>query len=421
MTLRHTGLRGPFVALLLCAASLASAQQAQPAPQVPPGAAETDRLYEQALQSISEGRKEDASQTLAEVIEKEPQHAGAYLEVALIQCSLGHSDEAERLFAIIETRFDPPQGILDLINEARQTGCNKWQGMSSTSLTIARGIDRNVNQGASNPNYLIDIGGGQIELPLLPEFLPQHDQYTVLRADHNREITANGSVGFAQFQGRRNDSLSQYDSAGLFVGVDTPYRFGAWTARTSGMIGMVTLGGKLYQRLAQVQGSVTVPLPLPDGVQFGLISSATRTRYLTLANFDSSTLELRGQLSYRKGRTYAAATAGVQADRAREGRPGGDRNGHTANLLVRRSMGEMLTGELNYSLQSWRSSDIFAPVLIDQIRNQTTHALRGMLQYAIDKNQTLHVEARVVRNRENISIFQYNNRQLQFGWQWQTR
>ena len=418
MTIKHTGFVPSLAVLLLCAASFASAQQ--PATDPPPGA-ETDRLYEKALQSIAEGRKGDASETLSKVIEKEPQHAGAYLEVALIQCSLGHSDEAERLFAIIETRFNPPEGILDLINEARQTGCDKWQGVSSSSFTIARGFDRNVNQGASNPNYVIDVGDGQVELPLLSEFLPKRDQYTVLRADHTREITANGSIGFVQFQGRRNDSLSEYDSAGLFAGVDSPYRFGNWTARTSGMLGMVSLGGKLYQRLAQVQASASPPLPLPGGMQFNMIGSATRTQYLTLTNFDSNTFDARGQLSYRGGRTYAAATLGYQTDKAQSSRPGGDRSGYTMNMLVRRNLSDLLTGELNYSRNGWKSTEIFAPDLIEVIRNQTTHSLRGLLQYSIAKNQTLHMEARLVRNRENISIFQYNNHQLQFGWQWQTR
>jgi len=166
----------PIVAPLLAALAPLAAAQQMPAASEPTAQV----LYENALQSISEGRKEDASATLARVIEQEPQHAGAYLEVALIQCSLGRSDEAERLFAIIETRFNPPPGIVDLINEARETGCNKWRAVSSSSVTIARGIDRNVNQGASNPNYVIDIEGGQVELPLLPDFLPKHDQYTVL-------------------------------------------------------------------------------------------------------------------------------------------------------------------------------------------------------------------------------------------------
>ena len=61
------------------------------------------QLYQDALQSLAEGRKNDASKALVRLIEQEPKHAGAWLDLALIQCSLGHAEEAERLFANIET------------------------------------------------------------------------------------------------------------------------------------------------------------------------------------------------------------------------------------------------------------------------------------------------------------------------------
>lgn len=415
MTRHRSALTVFTLALALCSPA-ASAQEA-PAPK---NADEAKELYENALQSIAEGRKKDASATLARVIEKEPRHAGAYLEVALIQCSLGRSNEAERLFAIIETRFDPSPLILDLINEARQTGCDNWQASSTATVTLARGIDQNVNQGASNPNYIIDRDGGQIALPLLPDFLPKHDQYTAIGVDYMREVTPNGTIGIAQFQGRRNDTLSQYDSSGIYLGLETPYRFGAWTLRTTGTLGLVALGGSFYQRQLQLQARIGPPLPLPNSVQFNLTGGVTHTQYMTLTNFDSNTFELRGQFTYHKNSLYSSASFSYQDDRARAQRPGGDRQGFVANLLVRRKLGSAYIGELGYSRQGWGSSEAYAPGLIDQVRKQTTHALRATLSYPISKQQSVQLEARVVRNRENISLFQYNNRQLHVSWQWQT-
>jgi hypothetical protein len=66
-------------------------------------------------------------------------------------------------------------------------------------------------------------------------------------------------------------------------------------------LGAVTLGGQLYQRQAQLQARVTPPLRLPAGLQFNLIGNASYTDYLTLTNFDSSTVELRNLLSCRGG------------------------------------------------------------------------------------------------------------------------
>lgn len=398
---------------------------AQPAPaQVTPPPADaaaqlgTD-MYQDALQSIAEGRKNDASETLMRLVEKEPLHAGAWLEVALIQCGLGHADEAERLFAIIETRFDPPIGILELISNTRAQGCTRWKPASSGSLTLGRGIDQNVNQGASNPIYIIESNGGRIELPLAADFLPKHDQYSVLSGEYLRDLTPNGSIGFAQFQARRNDHLSLYDSASLFAGVDTPYRFGNWTLRTTGTLGLVSLGGHFYQRQLQLQARVGPPLVLPQNIQFSMTAGATHTQYMTLTNFNSNTYELRGQLTRRTGDLYTSASLGYLDDQASAARPGGSRRGWLANALARYSLGYGLTGELAYMRQTWASDSAYLPGLIDQVRDQQTQVLRGTLIYPFKKNQSLQLEVRAVRNRENISIFSYNNRQLQLSWQWQ--
>lgn len=397
------------LAVMAGAAPSAAAQDSKRAPD----------LYQDALQSIAEGRKTDASSTLMRVIENEPHNAGAYLEVALIQCALGRSREAERLFAIIETRFEPKREILELISDARDTGCNRWQAISAWSASFGRGIDQNVNQGATNPNYIVRRNGEDVELPLLSDFYPKHDQYTTLSAEYMREVTPNGSIGFLQYQGRRNDSLRQYDSASLYAGVESPYRWGRWTLRTTGMLGQVYLGGHAYQRQLQLQARVGPPLPLPGALQFNLMGSVTRTEHLELDNFDSTTYELRGQFSYRNGDLSSSVSLGALNDVSSDLRPGGTRQGKALNVLLRHPVGQKMSGELAYSHQDWDSSLPYLPGLIGEVRDQRTDVLRGLLSYPLSKRQRVQLEARVVRNRENISIFQYNNKLLQLTWLWQ--
>lgn len=422
----HPLLHRTMLAACLLAAFGAQAQpQRQNAPSLPaegvPPANEVQILYENALQAIAEGRKNDASDTLVRVIEKESLHAGAYLEVALVQCSLGHADEAERLFAIIETRFDPPRAILELIAEARDSGCDQWQPLASTSVSITRGQDMNVNQGARNPSYIIEQDGGQIELPLQADFLPQHDQYTAVSVEHTRDLTPNGISGFAQFFGRRNDSLHQYDSTSLYGGIDSQYRFGAWPVRASGVLGVTALGGKLYQRQLQLLARTSVPVALPPSMQLTVTSGVTRNDYLTLTNFDSYAFDVLGQLTWRGARSFASLSQGWQADHAVRSRPGGDRHGFSTTLLARRALWGDLSGELSYSRQNWRSGEAYAPGLINTVRDQDTRIARAVLTWPIARNQWLRLETRLVRNRENISIFQYDNRQIQLSWQWQDR
>lgn len=417
-----------FAFFILCSAAQAHAQQlAASAASEPPAAADGldadtdngDELYLKALQSIAEGRRYDASYELNQLIERHPQHAGALLDLALTQCSLGNTDQAERLFAAFESRFTPARPILELIANAREQGCHVWEPSSSTVVTFGRGIDQNVNQGARTSRYVVDAPGGQVEYELTGDFRPRHDQYTQLGADYLREITPNGSIGFAQVQLRRNDSLHQYDSASLFAGVESPWRFDGWRVRATGTLGLVTLGSHLYQRQVQAQARVTPPLALPAGVGFDVVAGVTYNTFPSLSNFDSSTQDLRGHLSWRGLRTYASFAAGYQNDHALDRRPGGDRDGAYVNLLLRRALRPDLSAEVGYTRQTWNSSQAYSPGLIDEVRDQTTQVVRGLLSWSVGKRQTLLLEGRIVRNRENISIFQYNNRQLQLSYQWQ--
>ncbi len=370
-------------------------------------------LYREALQSIAEGRKNDASATLERLVSQEAQHAGAWLELALIQCSLGHAAEAERLFSHIEKNFDPPPGIQQLINDTRSAGCSSWQPLSQTSLNIGRGIDQNVNQGSKATIGL------PVDLDLTPEFRPMHDQYLSLTGDYIRDLTANGMTGFVQFQGRRYDRLNQYDSTSLFAGIETPWRFGRWTLRTSAMGGVVGLGGKLYQQQGQVQARIGVPLPLPTGYQFQLVTGLSHVHYRTISNFNANTAEVRGQVTYRSDLNYGSVGLSYLDDEATAARPGGDRQGWLFNASWRRGLPHDFIGELGFTAQRWDGSKPYAPGVIDTVRKQTTTTWRAGLTYPISRKQSIVIEGRVLRNKENIPIFQYNDRQLQISWQWQ--
>jgi hypothetical protein len=402
--------RAALAALLLLGGGHARAQQA--------GETGRDDLYQEALQSIAEGRKNDASATLSRLIEQEPLHAGAWLDLALIQCSLGHREEAMRLFAAIEERFAPGPAIIELIRSAQARGCDNWHPSMQWSLTGGRGMDRNVNQGANHPYYTVEVDGVTREVQLGEEFLPRPDQYTFLNAELARDISANGSVGFVQFQGRRHDRLSRFDNDSLYAGVETPWRRGRWTARGTALLGATFLGGQPFQRTAQLQARVAPPVSLPATLQLHLIGALAHLDYQTLANFDSRTADLRAQLSYRGTRASASFTAGYALDHALSDRPGGDRRGWLAALQARTMLRDKLAADLAFSRQTWHNESAYAPGVINTVRTQATHVLRGNLTYQLAPGHSLQLEARRVWNRENISIFQYNNRLLQLSWQW---
>ncbi|MGJ7914364.1 tetratricopeptide repeat protein [Massilia sp. LXY-6] len=421
-------MKGRLLSAVLALAALASAAAHAQADAPASGSADEARkatlegaqqaLYKEALLALAEGRRTDASRALRRLIEQEPRHAGAWLDLALIQCGLGNADEAERLFATVETRFNPSREILELISQTREDGCHPWTPNSALSISFGRGIDHNVNQGASTST--LKLGDGSFDLPLLDEFLPKKDGYTATGLEYLRDVTPNGTIGFAQLQSRRNDSLHQYDSSSAFGGIESPWRFGSWALRSTLVAGMVSLGGHIYQRQAQGQLRVAPPLSLPNNTLFNLMAGYTWTDYRRLANFDARTVELRPELSHRRGSLFASASLGLLSDHGNAQRPGGNRHGQLLSLLMRSPLAAGLTGELGYTRQTWRSVRPYAPeLLISQVRDQATQLLRATLIYSFNKNQSLLFEARAVRNQENIDIFQYNNRQFQLSWRWQ--
>jgi hypothetical protein len=185
------------------------------------------------------------------------------------------------------------------------------------------------------------------------------------------------------------------------------------------MVGATTLGGKMYQTLWQVQGRLGLPLPLPPSMQATAMLGYTQGRYRTLTNFDSGTTELRGQLTYRGDGQYGSVNASYLDDRARGTRPGGDRKGMLVSGTWRKLLPYALTGEATLTHERWNGSVPYAPGVIDEVRHQRTDMLRGSLSYAVGRASAIVLEARVLRNHENVAIFRYNDRQVQLSWQWQ--
>ncbi|MCX7178119.1 MAG: tetratricopeptide repeat protein [Proteobacteria bacterium] len=382
------------------------------------GAAQAD-LYLDAMRSLSEGRQYDANEALMRMIEQEPQHAGAWLDLAIIQCQLGHAAEAEKLFSTIESRFSPPPGILEVIASSRAGGCKGWQPRTQLSVMLGRGSDSNVNQGASSPGFSIGSGSTRIDLELLPEYLPQRDQYLFVSADYRRDLTANGSLGFLQLRTRQNDSLKRYDTTSLLAGLEQPWRFGQWGVRGSGALGMLSLGRQLYQRQAQIQARISPPEILPARFQFSLLTSLSHFQYPTLANYDSNTAELSGLLTYQGDRARAQASFGLLSDRRAAAHLGGNRHGQFASLMGNARLADKLQGELGWTRQRWISQSAYAPGLIDESRRQDTQLLRAALMLPLEAHHSLQFEWRQVRNDENISLFKYDSQLVQVSWLWQ--
>jgi hypothetical protein len=123
-------------------------------------------------------------------------------------------------------------------------------------------------------------------------------------------------------------------------------------------------------------------------------------------------------LTYRAEQTQAQLSAGYQNDHAVGLRPGGDRSGKSFALSARHRISSQFQAELDLSRQVWQGQSAYSAPLIDALRHQDTRAARATLIYLLNARQSIHLEARHIQNKENISIFQYNNTVLQLSWHW---
>ena len=375
-------------------------------------------VYLEAMRLIASGQKQEASEALARVIRDEPEHAGAWLDLAMLRCEMGYADEAEQLFAELAARFQLPPGILEVIAQRHARGCTSEKPGDRVSVMLGRGFDNNVNQGASTPYFAIGAGSSRIELQLLPEYLPKRDQFTALSAEYARSLNGRGTTGFVQLQARGNDVLTRYNTTLVSVGAEHPLHTGDWRIRAAGMLSALSLGSALYQKQAHLQALVSPPLPLPENLRFDLSAGVASVTYPTLSNFDATMLEMRGLLNYKTQEMQMQATAGYSSDHASATRPGGDRVGWSAGIQGSARITGSTFGELGLSRQTWRGESAYSPGLIDQVRNQTTYLFHAGLIIPVAAHQAIRIDFRQVMNRENISIFQYNNRQLLLSWLW---
>jgi len=404
-------LRAVVVLLILIRVGPAGAEASSPK--------DTVDHYQEAMQALSEGRVEDARSELGVLIATEPEHPGAWLDLATLRCSLGDASEAERLFREIETRFDPPSGILEIISLQRARGCDGPKASSLGMVRVGRGYDSNANQGVSNPNFSIGSGSNRLDLVVLPAYQPISDQYTAVSAEYFRELPfLNDTMGYVQLRSRQYDKLSSFDTTFVQGGVERAWRLGDWRLRNGVTWGTTSLGSRTYLNQEQLQMQVTPPIKLPSGWQFLLGGGLTYSQYPTFQSYNGTVSELRGSLRRQTDKGLFQVTAGAMVDRQAYQRPGGDRKGYFASLDGRFLLSKGIIAELAWQHQQWQADTEYSPGLIDVRRQQNTNVARASLNVPIDQDNSILTEYQYTDNRENISLFQFRGHRIQMSWQY---
>ena len=379
-----------------------------------------ESLYLDALRAISEKRHDEAKLMLNNLIEKMPQHAGAWLELAMLQCELGDKAGADQLLLKMKKSLPLSEEQLQKLELWKPQNCVARTAPKHISVSVDVGYDSNVNQGASNPFFTLGSGADQLQLQLLPEYQPKADRFATLSATISQELSKDGTVGFAQTRLRAYNSLTSFNTMAIAAGVEKPWNWRDYNLRGTSLLSMLTLGGKLYQKQEIVQLRLTPPTTQASPWRFSTVAAFTNVQYPTLGNFDAHTWELRGLLSYEAEKFQLQGSLAYLADRAHADRQGGHRQGYYGNINLRRQLSQRSELELGWSQQHWQSADPYSPILsIDIARRQNIQALRAAVNWYMNDRQTLQLELRSTNNKENISILEYNSKTLQLSWQWQ--
>lgn len=379
----------------------------------------SETMYLKALQLIAEHRFDDAKTMLIKVIENEPKHAGAWLDLAIVQCELGNKNEADRLFDLLAQRFNPPPTILEIIAKQKSQHCADSKFTKQFAFNIERGYDSNVNQGASNANFTLGNGTSQIELTLLPEFLPKSDKFSSISFSANANQPTNGIGAFSYFNLRQYDNYSNFNTALVAAGLEKTWKADKWTTNLSLGSSFLLLNDHFYQKQTGLHASIAPLKLLPKNIQIGFIGGVTTISYPTLTNYDSNTFEIKTQLLYANEQMQLQGTSGYVLDKPKLARPGGERQGSFASVTLKNKISSSLETELSWGRQLWNSQFSYSPGLINEKRRQDTELVKFALILPLSNNQNVRIELRSLNNRENISILQYKNKSILVGWNWQ--
>ncbi|OYZ39195.1 MAG: hypothetical protein B7Y31_08390, partial [Novosphingobium sp. 16-62-11] len=122
-------------------------------------------LYDEALAAADSGELARARAMLEALVRRQPLHAGAWIDLALLDCRLGDRERGRGILQRIVLEFDPPTAIRELIARIANQPCGaatlpRWRA----GLSVGR--DSNVNLGSYLDRTTLVSDAGVVEVLL---------------------------------------------------------------------------------------------------------------------------------------------------------------------------------------------------------------------------------------------------------------
>jgi Tetratricopeptide repeat len=387
-------------------------------------AASDESEMEAVTRAIIGGDLSTALKMLRRMEQTAPENAGGLLDVAMLYCEAGQSDDAERVFQLLETKYAPPPAIQQLIDYTRQLGCarpppRRW----SVNYGISTGYTDNVNAGPSQSTIRLPDAAPVRELTLLPSYLARSDTFIGLDAAGEVELGGDKAVTLiGGLRARQYMSESQFSYQQLLAGVSARQLIGQqmWDGLLAGSALM--LGGHLYETALNAQagfwGEATERQGRP--VRFGVDVLASVLQYPQNPSYDAMLLELRGKSQWRlRDDTSALGAAGLVADLSRRDRIGGDRAGLMFSIRTETRLND--ARQLNLHLQQYMLNDatIYNETLFGDLKRSPTSGFFSVrVQQKLNLRDSVYIQ--ITRNwrDDTIPLFMMSSTVLLVGYQW---
>jgi hypothetical protein len=383
---------------------------------------ETD--MEAVTRAIIGGDIPAALKMLRRMEQTAPENAGGLLDVAMLYCEAGQSDDAERVFQLLETNYAPPPSIQQLIDYTRQIGCARPPPRRLTlNYGISAGYTDNVNAGPSSSTIRLPDAAPVRELTLLPSYLARADAFIGFEAAGEFQMPSENQLTLiGGLRARQYFSEPQFNYQQLLAGVSARQVISdrAWDGLLAGSALM--LGGHLYETALNAQAGFWGEAIERQGrpARNGVDVLASVLQYPQNRSYDALLLELRGKSQWQlRDDTTVLGAVGLVVDASLRDRVGGNRTGVMFSLRTETRLSE--ARQLNMHLQQYMLNDanVYNETLFGDLkRTPTSGFLSIRLQQKLNLQDSVYIQLTRNWREDAIPLFRMGSTVLQLGYQW---
>lgn len=202
-------------------------QAADAAPPAVNAESDIEILYRQALAALDRGEFGQARSQLEQLVALRPDHAGAWIDLALACRYSGDTEAAIEHLAYVQQRFPLSPELEQRIGlwqaqwlaPPSQPGKRRWQ----SEIQFAAGQDSNANSGLALSQITLSLPGNSVTLPLDPSYRARADTFTQLDYTGRGPAASGQLTPFVLLRHRQYTHESDHDQTDLQVGATYPF------------------------------------------------------------------------------------------------------------------------------------------------------------------------------------------------------